>query len=520
MTTATDLCGRGFLPRELPPPFTSSSFGVLVQTGWTPSHQKTTPSTHDLFRWGALRRRLAIPNPLAFVHLAREVEAQWTNLAPLLALSKFSLSAPTATASRALEPAKQHRVIPIAQAANRAGARYVVRTDISQFYQSIYTHTLEWAAHSKQVVKANRALPRKKQQALWGRGLDDRHRDLQDHQSVGIPIGPDTSLVAAELLLARVDDVFYTRVPSRGLRYVDDYELCFKTLSDAENGLAELQQALSEYQLYLNPHKTKIIQLPDPLEPGWVRALRRVRVRGQGGGQRSDIIDLLDSAFELSRSAPDEHVLKYAMGVLKNRTCIPSNWAILQALMLQVVVAEPGVIREVLVELVKYESLGYTLDKGRIAEALALVIERHAPLGHGSEVAWAVWAHIQLSLSLDVNALSAIERMEDSVVALVTLDAESRGLCPRQVQSATWTAMTGQGSLFNASWLLAYEAGIKGWLANPHLSKIPDFVSMKSAGVSFYTIIPAPSAAPINLQGPGAGPGVTGGGGGGGGWSP
>jgi hypothetical protein len=402
MTTAADLCGRGFLPRELPPPFTSASLGVLVSRGWTPP---IPPSSlvlpHNLFRWGALRRPLSIPNPLAYVSLAKEVESRWPQLQPILSLSKWSLSTPVPASVRALEPRYPQGTLLVARAAARAGNRYAVRADISKFYHTIYTHTLEWAAHGKQSVKQNRNLPRAQRQSLWGRGLDDRHRDLQDKQSVGIPIGPDTSLAAAELLLSRVDDELHQRIPCRGVRYIDDYEMCFPTLASAEQGLAGLQETLAAYELTLNPSKTQIVELPSALEPHWIRQLRRIKIRQIGRGQRSDLVDMFDTAFELRHGISDAHVLRYAMGAVRNVTCLSSNWDLLQGLFLQSVVTEPGILREVLSELVRYSSIGYKVDKTRVASTLSLIVERHGPLGHGSEVAWAMWTHIQLGIPID-----------------------------------------------------------------------------------------------------------------------
>lgn len=438
MTTAPILCSRGYFPRELPPPFSSISFGALAQTGWQPALGAPSQSaTHNLFRWGSLRRQLAIPNPIAFLNLAREVELQWPNLQVIFATSPWSHSLPVPGLGRAVEPAHTIQSGRGARAALRAGYRYLLRADISRFYHSVYTHTLEWAAHGKAYVKHNRALPAVQRQALWGRGLDDRHRDLQDRQSVGVPIGPDTSLVAAELLLARVDSEVQPRVQGRGMRYVDDYEMAFPTLSAAEAGLAELQQALSDYELAVNPTKTQILELPAPLDPSWVRKLRRISLRPEGVGQESDFIDLFDTAFELAREFPGSHSIKFAMGTIRHSACSQMNWTILQSLLLQAIAVEPGVIREVLSELAKYAAHGYPLDRARIGDALALVIARHAPLDHGSEVAWALWAHIQLHITVDPVALAAVERMYDCVVALLALDAATRGLMPRPEISAS-----------------------------------------------------------------------------------
>jgi hypothetical protein len=506
VTTAAELCERGYLPEELPPPFSSTTFGALVATGWSPSIPPNSCAVrHNLFRWGSLRRQLNIPNPLAFVALAREVEQRWVQLQPILALSRWSLTQPIASAYRAVQRRSDHRVLLLAKASSRAGNRYSLRADISRFYQSIYTHTLEWAVHTKAVVKANRALPQAQQQNLWGKALDARHRDLQEKQSVGIPIGPDTSLVAAEVLLSRVDDVLAQRVNCRGYRYLDDYEFSFPTLAAAEFALSALQAALAEYELALNPSKTGIFELPAPLEPPWTRTLRRIKVRRSGSGQRFDFVDLFDAAYELRQNVPETHVLRFAMGQVRHVTCLPQNWAVVQALLLQTMAVEPGVIREVLSELLRYRALGRPLATARIGETLSHVVASHAELDHGSEVAWALWAHVQLSIPVDESELAAAEAMSDPVVALITLDAAFRGLTSRMPESAVWNSMMTAAELTGPGWLLAYEAGVKGWLPSAHIAQDPGFAAMQAANVEFYRVLPAPQAAAIALGGGGGG---------------
>lgn len=506
MTTAGDLCERGFLPAELPPPFSSRSFGALVRTGWNPTPPRSSSGvSHNLFRWGSLRRPLTIPNPLAFVGLAREIETQWANLQPVIRLSPWSLTRPIISTVRAVEREHDHRILLRARASSRAGHRYALRADVSRFYHSIYTHTLEWAVHTKAAVKANRALPGAQRQHLWGCALDDRHRALQDSQSVGIPIGPDTSLIAAELLLARVDHVLSQTARCDGFRYLDDYELSFTSLADAEGALSALQAALAEYKLALNPNKTSIFELPAPLEAPWTRTLRRIRVRAAGSGQRFDFVDLFDAAFELRREVPDAHVLRFAMGQARHATCLPQNWPVIQAIYLQAMSAEPGIIREVLAELLRYRALGRVLDVQRIAYTLSHVVTRHAALDHGSEVAWALWAHIQLNIPLDNGELDSAERMSDPIVALICLDAAARQLTPRAPASAVWSAMMSVAELTGPGWLLAYEAAIKGWLPGAHVAQNQDFLAMQNAQVEFYEVLAAPQHVPITVGGGGGG---------------
>lgn len=71
------LLEKGFLPRELPPLFSSKSLGSVAQvTGSLPDSLAkakavwTQPMHHNLSRVGGLRRRLTIPNPANYFRLA------------------------------------------------------------------------------------------------------------------------------------------------------------------------------------------------------------------------------------------------------------------------------------------------------------------------------------------------------------------------------------------------------------------------------------------------------------------
>src|SRR5690606_23357300 len=91
---------------------------------------------------------------------------------------------------------------PAHRAARMNRARYVLISDIGEFYPSIYTHSLEWALHGKAASKARLAAKRR---APFGRSLDQAVAIGQGGQTKGIPIGPDTSLLLAEIILTAVD---------------------------------------------------------------------------------------------------------------------------------------------------------------------------------------------------------------------------------------------------------------------------------------------------------------------------
>ena len=160
----------------------------------------------------------------------------------------------------------------------------------------------------------------------------------------------------------------------------------------------------------------------------------------------------------------------------------------------------PGVASEILSELIRYESSGYVLDKPLLKRWVNLQIRRHTPLGHGNEVAWALWAALAFEIRLDRKTTLVLQTMADSAVAVLALDAYSRGLLHGDFQPKLWQQyMTGDG-LYGGHWLLSYEANVHGWLpslsSGDHVASAPAFGYLKSVGVQFYRPVPKEPAPP------------------------
>ena len=256
-----EILARGYLPKELPPPFTSESLATAVKANrlnlpayfsCNPGHQgnvHSLPTVHNLARVGTLRRKLSIPNPISYFQLAEVIDTHQQALLVHVAASKFSLTTPQATPGiqRAIDPVRDWGYPPIARSLCRASARYVLQTDIANFYPSIYTHVIPWALHSKSVAKQNRNTFN-----LLGNVLDLIIRNSQEQQTLGIHIGPDCSLVIAEIILSAVDAALLSTGAVNGFRYLDDYEFGFATYSEGEQALADLQGVLRAYPTTLD----------------------------------------------------------------------------------------------------------------------------------------------------------------------------------------------------------------------------------------------------------------------------
>ena len=493
-----EILARGYLPKELPPPFTSESLATAVKANrlnlpanfsCNPGHQgnvRSRPTVHNLARVGILRRKLSIPNPISYFQLAEAIDTYQQALLGHVA-TKFSLTTPQATpgTQRAIDPVKDWSYIPIARSLCRASARYVLQTDIDNFYPSIYTHVIPWALHSKSVAKQNR-----NNFNLLGNVLDLIIRNGQDQQTLGIHIGPDCSLVIAEIILSAVDAALLSTGAVNGFRYLDDYEFGFATYSEGEQALADLQGGLSVYELHLNPRKTFLFELPGAIERPWATELRGFRIRQGSTGQETDLIGYFSRAYELSRNYPDDSVLRFALGRMRRSVVVQHNWPLYESTLLHIAAVEPGTLSTVVDELYRYYQAGYQVGLLKVADALHQIIHGHARVNHGSEVAWAIWGCLLFGIHLDDLTASQVAQMEDSVVAILALDAKSKGLISSNVNLTFWTSMMTTQSLVEENWLLAYETNVKGWLPSlgvqDHVAADPNFIFLKQNGVHFY----------------------------------
>ncbi len=505
MPTLNQLLTNGFFPQELPPVFSTSSFasaatgsnGGLVEHMSTGGPNKAETCVHNMVRSGGLRRHLGIPNPIHYSRLSWFVVQNWTALQQSSQRSPFSLTQPVDTGTnRAISASHGFSERTIRRAELRSSGRFLLHLDINRYYPSIYTHSVPWAIHGKDVVK--HAMAEGSLNALWSNRLDAHLRNMNDQQTVGIPIGPDTSLLIAECILAAVDEELITTIPNlRGIRFIDDYEFVVNLRSEAELVISTLQFILSKYELALNPTKTQIIELPHPIEPLWTSRLRTFVFRDAGTlGQRNDLTAYFDTAFTLAREALGEPVINYAISRLNAVAIEEDNWQIFQYMLSQCARSEPACLPQVCDQISYYRSSGLLVDTPLWINCLEHIILERLPLGQASEALWALWIMKQLDITLSEAVGTAVDRCEDAPVALMALSMANNGLG----NPATFTRLHSfaePSELFGQHWLLCYEANMQEWLNPPSgvdaLGVHPQFDFLRNQNVSFFNINALPN---------------------------
>lgn len=486
------LLAYGYLPRELPPLFGSESFAALskITAGMPASMTKekadwTQPIHHNLARVGGLRRRLTVPNPINFYRLSAAFDKNSAALMAEWKKSPYSQTLPKilARGPRGISSEPSDRATARAHA--RIGARYLLRADISQFYPSIYTHTIPWALHTKKAAKAAF-----NDMSLAGNVLDRELQACQFGQTKGIAIGPDTSLGIAELLLAPIDRRLKDECQILGgVRFIDDIEFSFRGLADAEAALARLESMLYEFELQLNGNKTRILELPEILESKYVTELRRYAPH-LSTGTTSQWIDYFNHAFLLAKEHHSEGVLRYAIAALQGVTATEKCWPIAQTLLWQCIALDPGCLRFVTDVLLLHKHRASRVPDAAVAQsAIESLIISSASVGHGSEILWCIWASLQLSLKLSRNTQQAIAGLDDAFVAVAAMIAKDRSMFAADFESPLWESWLVEDCFKQEHWLFAYEAYRWGWFVDKvRIAKIHEEPSAKflgDAGVTF-----------------------------------
>jgi Reverse transcriptase (RNA-dependent DNA polymerase) len=382
------------------------------------------------------------------------------------------------------------------RAAIRAGSSVLLRTDVSQFYPSLYTHAVGWAVDPKLRKKTNWTNTK-----LLGKRLDQALMDLDGKVSQGIPIGTDISFLLAEIVLAQVDKAL-KRTAGRSFRWYDDYELAFDTNDQAEGALKKLTKELGKFRLRLNAKKTEIVRLPIPAQHEWQHAL------GEAGAARffdpRDAVRYFDVAFRLRKEFPDEAILSYSLGKLfKLAKPNPQVARIFQSCLTQAVLCEPGAAQKAFALLSWWHLNGLVLDSALITDTVNQMIVRHEASGFSSDIAWALSFCLDQNLILNSKAGRALSYYDDDCVALQALDMHSRGLLPTGFDSKRISKILKHADLDREHWLVAYESVRHGFLtaSAQAVKKHPFFSDLLKHRVSFYRTSLPPYASIIHPGG-------------------
>lgn len=535
------LLEKGYFPKELPPPFSTKLFAEkhrfikskwdkrianekIQQSGETKAiARKRFKEKYDKFNSSQLaiyslakgiysRRKLGIPNPKQFSDLSNAIIENWSLLRKTYKLSSYSESTPIeARAKRAVRTKSISWNNFKFQLIEKSFDKKVELTlDISQFYPTIYTHSIPWAIIGKEKAKKFfkiaisdqtrwHNLLRTNNEAKAYRSadfIDTLVRNCNDRQSIGLCIGPDTSLILAEIIANRMDNEISKRldsIPHTGTRYYDDYYFYFNNRNEAENALKIIQQVLYEFQLETNENKVSINKLPFKYIENWTEQFDRFVFNEVDKYELRNFFSILNNSIQDNKKN-SSWVIHYALKQFKTGETVieKDNWDIFLSFLLQTLIIDSSTIDLIFEIIFIYKVYLDNTSKKKIKNVLTSIIEEHLILNHSFEVSWSLWAFITFRINCPKKIVESILESKDSFSKLLCLHLIEETLYDgRKANTNKLKRNIENSSSLSENWLLIYETVVKEWIEFDDVNKVLDneyFEILKSYEVSFYDI--------------------------------
>jgi hypothetical protein len=493
------LLRRGYFPAELPPPFNSDMFAdssVDFAGKWDGAKIRgkfwTAPESYSIPRYGDARRKLALVNPINQLHISNLIADNWTALEDRLKRSQISEFKPEFSKSSRGRAITGVDFDGVARRRARLLSTYgrYVKTDITRFYPSIYTHSIAWAILGKTYVKANHHVAAFKNH--FANHLDKAVGSGQEGQTIGIPIGPDSSRIIAELIAVEVEEIAKNHIggfEKRGVRYVDDMLIGLEENETSSAVLSGISLALYEYQLELNAEKTGTFGLGCAHTPEWIHFVRTFNLTEKVSQQRDDLDSFFEHAIYLADQNKRENALLFAVKRSASFNIHDKNIDHLVSWLLYCARRSATCLSFVAEHLAAI-SVTTPLPAEEIQTYILHQIPIKAASGHTHELAWLLFWAREIGLTIPALVMSNVIKLRSSTVGLIALDLWHKDQISGALDFTFWQSFAKQDGLKSEMWLIAYEATQKGWWpkaqSSDFITQHEYFADLWNAKIEFY----------------------------------
>ncbi|HKQ85034.1 MAG TPA: RNA-directed DNA polymerase, partial [Steroidobacteraceae bacterium] len=429
--------------------------------------------------------------------LAQFLDARWEYINGFFGQIDTSLSIPQEARDRdrALE-INTHSTVEATRIARLSHYRFIAKTDISRFYHSIYTHSVPWAFHGKAAAKADRDA---NSETTYFNRADHILRHGQDGQTVGIPVGPDTSRVIAEIVAAAIDLEFKRRCDVKDItmiRHVDDVWIGAHSHADVERALWRYREAMREFELDINENKTRIHSSDFRFADTWPSELAialEAALQSTSPQKPERLRAALERAFAMAVADGDDGVLKYAIRYLDRHSDSWNDWEIGEPFLKRSIV-HFGHTTDYVARVVVWRQFAKgDLDMKTWSAIFSTIIDSHGRIGNDSEVCWATYACTQLGIPIGSTAAENIIRNCGALSILSVLNCVEKGLADKSIFDAAYERMRLE-SAHGAFWPVLMEWKSRKWPKHELLGVNSDIIAGLSAREAILFDIKKPPA--------------------------
>ncbi|MCX5497088.1 RNA-directed DNA polymerase [Kaistia dalseonensis] len=494
---AEKMLDSGFFPENLPPVFKIENLHEAAIGALSTNHYLTDKPTegarYNASKRNGQRRIFTMPNPVFMVDCSIFFSEYSSQIDEHLSLSADGPSNPLFN-DGAGRPIKinSHPEFHRRRRKDLALSRYVVKTDISRFFHSIYTHSISWALHGKTDAKKDR---RDSSETVFGNRLDKIVRQSQDGQTIGIPVGPDFSRLISEIIGVSIDHRF--RIDNGGniplLRLVDDIYIGADNLDDANSYLSSIRDSIRQFELDINESKTTILESSDDLEPFWPVEIRREIQTFSADDitnnrqSRADFVHFMDEILRAAKIRNDEGIVKFALRKIDDFNIWNIYWDLLEPFLIRSAISFPH-CWDYVARVVAWRQRKHGVDSDLWRQVAEKSIARSARSGNDSEVIWALWMLKELGQAISLSLVESIIKRCGPFVVLLCLDVHQSSASTYNFPKDILLDRIGERPMLGSNWILSYEAdrqfGFR--LKSKNLQGSDFFQSMYDNNTSFY----------------------------------
>lgn len=487
----------GFFPNELPPPFVSDDLARSrrhLSKHWPAGPLDkfvSSPESFPVPRHGRARRRLSLINPINHFKVSKLIADEWMTIRQFLSTSKISEFKPVFD----MEGYRTFHDIDFDRIERRtteilAQNSTCIKTDISRYYHTIYTHSIPWALYTKQYCKDNRFSASFK--LTLGDRLDRAIRQCQSDQTMGIPVGPDTSRVIGEIIGVAIERQLTSQLlhfDQRALRFVDDMYIGIETHENPSTIISAASRALSYFELDINIEKTAVLGVEENTEPDWISELRRFNISKFSGQQQTRIEEFFKKAIYLSGLHPKDGVLRYAIKKSRSFLLKDGIYEYYFDWIMRICRHDSSCIPAMAQIFIENNYLKKNVNIEKLKRFIVGIIDNNINSHYAFEISWALFISKALKIPLSSDALNKILQMDSSICSLIVLDLNDSGLVDGPIDLSLIEKSNVKENLDGPLWLLIYEASLKGWIAKKtpcFIQNHPLFGELIKKKVSFY----------------------------------
>jgi hypothetical protein len=416
---------------------------------------------------GHFRRTAAVPHPLNFIRLANSINEGWNEIEEHYEKSNISISRiifkdEKLVTEHSFDYKKDLRIKYLAT------NRYILVVDINTYYPSIYTHTIPWCLHTKEVAKVNF-----NNDSLLGNHLDMDIRNMQDGQTMGIAIGPLTSVVIQEIISTTIDNEF-KKIMGRetpGFRYTDDIEYFFTTHEEASKALSGITKILKEYNLDINIEKNGIKKIPLEIEAEWVyhfvnyKFIKTPKSEFSIDIQRKQIVEYFNLKFNFQSNINEKGISKFAIKLFHSKNIVHrENWKIFNSLLMQAVQVDSAIMPDVFRIIENYKYKGYEIQLDLMELFVNSLIETNCLINNDYEIIWSLSLANKFDLKINENASYLLSYYENALVNILVIILYDKSLIHNSINFQPYEKIIVNNDLYDENWLFFYECCKNNWL--------------------------------------------------------